>query len=155
MNNVYQEKLMDNFKNPKNKKKIENPDFSTGQQNPSCGDSILIEGKIEKNKDLGLSIIKDLGFNIEGIRRMQAILPCWDLLPCEKKVQENCLAYNGTSKPCWMIKEAHCTLKGNECRKCLVYRFGSLLTEDIKDLIHKERYETDKRSRIKQLLNEI
>ena len=99
-------------------------------------------------------LIKELGFNFEGIRRMQAILPCWDLLPCEKKVQENCLAYNGTSKPCWMIKEAHCTLKGNECRKCLVYRFGSLLTEDIKDLIHKERYETDQRSRIKQLLNE-
>ena len=99
-------------------------------------------------------LIKELGFNFEGIRRMQAILPCWDLLPCEKKVRDKCLAYKGSTKPCWMIKEAHCTLKGNECRKCLVYRFGSLFTEDIKDIIHKEKYDTDQRSRVKQLLNE-
>ena len=99
-------------------------------------------------------LVKELGFNFEGIRRIQAILPCWDLLPCEKKDQETCLAFHETSKPCWMIKEAHCTLKGNECRKCLVYRFGSMFTKDIKDIIHKERYETDQRNRIKQFLNE-
>ena len=100
-------------------------------------------------------LIKEIGFNFEGIRRMQTMLPCWDLLPCEKKVRDNCLAYKGNTKPCWMIKEAHCTLKGNECRKCLVYRFGSLFTEDIKDIIHNDRYETDQRNRVKQLLNEI
>ena len=100
-------------------------------------------------------LIKEIGFNFEGIRRMQTMLPCWDLLPCEKKVRDNCLAYKGSTKPCWMIKEAHCTLKGNECRKCLVYRFGSLFTEDIKDIIHNDRYETDQRNRVKQLLNEI
>ena len=99
-------------------------------------------------------LIKDLGLNIEGIRRMQAILPCWDILPCEKKVRDNCLAYRGSTKPCWMIKEAHCSLKGNECRKCQVYRFGSLFTDDIKDIIHKEGYDTDQRSRVKQFLNE-
>ena len=81
-------------------------------------------------------LIKNLGFNIEGIRRMQAILPCWDLLPCEKKVRDNCLAFKGSTKPCWMMKDAHCTLRGNECRKCTVYRFGTLYTEKIKELVH-------------------
>ena len=81
-------------------------------------------------------LIKNLGFNIEGIRRMQAILPCWDLLPCEKKVRDNCLAFKGSTKPCWMMKDAHCTLRGNECRKCEVYRFGTLYTENIKELVH-------------------
>lgn len=81
-------------------------------------------------------LIKDLGFNIEGIRRMQAILPCWDLLPCEKKERDNCLAFKGSTKPCWMIKDAHCTVRGNECRKCAVYRFGTLFTESIKELVH-------------------
>ena len=81
-------------------------------------------------------LIKNLGFNIEGIRRMQAILPCWDLLPCEKKVRDNCLAFKGSTKPCWMMKDAHCTLRGNECRKCAVYRFGTLYTEKIKELVH-------------------
>ena len=80
-------------------------------------------------------LIKNLGFNIEGIRRMQAILPCWDLLPCEKKVRDNCLAFKGSTKPCWMMKDAHCTLRGNECRKCEVYRFGTLYTEKIKELV--------------------
>ena len=99
-------------------------------------------------------LIKEIGFNIEGIRRMQALLPCWDLLPCDKEVRNNCLAYKGSTKPCWMIKDAHCTLKGNECRKCMVYRFGSMFTENIKDLIHKERYDTDQRNIVKQFLNE-
>lgn len=99
-------------------------------------------------------LIKEIGFNIEGIRRMQALLPCWDLLPCDKEVRNNCLAYKGSTKPCWMIKDAHCTLKGNECRKCMVYRFGSMFTENIKDLIHKERFDTDQRNIVKQFLNE-
>lgn len=81
-------------------------------------------------------LIKNLGFNIEGIRRMQAILPCWNLLPCEKKDRDNCLAFKGSTKPCWMIKDAHCTVRGNECRKCAVYRFGTLCTESIKELVH-------------------
>jgi hypothetical protein len=81
-------------------------------------------------------LIKNLGFNIEGIRRMQAILPCWNLLPCEKKIRDNCFAFKGSTKPCWMMKDAHCTLRGNECRKCAVYRFGTLYIEKIKELVH-------------------
>ncbi len=81
-------------------------------------------------------LIKNLGFNIEGIRRMEAILPCWDLLPCSEEVRNNCLAYKGSTKPCWKIKNAHCTSQGNECRRCSVYRFGTLHTEGIKVLVH-------------------
>lgn len=38
-------------------------------------------------------MIQDLGLNIEGIRRMQSLLPCWDLLPCPAKTPKNCPAY--------------------------------------------------------------
>ena len=81
-------------------------------------------------------LIKNLGFNIEGIRRMEAILPCWDLPSCNEEIRDICLAFKGSTKPCWMIKDAHCTLQGNECRKCEVYRFGTLHTESIKELLH-------------------
>jgi len=81
-------------------------------------------------------LLKKLGFNIEGIRRMEAILPCWDLLPCNKNMRDTCLAFKGSTKPCWMMKDAHCTLRGNECRKCTVYRFGTLYIEKIKELVH-------------------
>jgi MerR family transcriptional regulator/heat shock protein HspR len=100
------------------------------------------------------NLLKNAGFNIEGIRRMEAILPCWDLLPCSEEVRDNCPAYKGSSKPCWMIKNAHCTLKGNECRNCVVYRFGSLFTENIKELIHAGCNRSEQRERINQVLNE-
>ena len=84
------------------------------------------------------NMIKVLGFNIEGIRRMQALLPCWDLLPCKKTDRNKCSAFTDNTKPCWMIKVAHCTLQVNECRICLVYRFGSLCAGDIKEFVHNQ-----------------
>ena len=83
-------------------------------------------------------MLKELGFNIEGVRRIQALLPCWDLLPCDKNIRDKCPAFRDNSKPCWMMKDAHCTLQGNECRDCIVYRFGSLCIEDIKELLHNQ-----------------
>ena len=48
---LYKEELMDHFKYPRHKKKIENPDFSSGQENLSCGDRVYIEGKIKKDEN--------------------------------------------------------------------------------------------------------
>jgi hypothetical protein len=98
-------------------------------------------------------LIKNLGFNIEGIRRMEAILPCWDLLPCNEEIRDSCLAFKGSTKPCWMLKDAHCTLKGNECRKCDVYRFGTLYTESIKELLHKSSDGNKQRKKINRALD--
>jgi len=88
-------------------------------------------------------LIKELGINIEGIRRIQAMLPCWNMFKCHKSngndCSKSCSAHTENSKPCWMIKDAHCTLQGNECRKCVVYRFGSLCTENIKDILHTDK----------------
>jgi hypothetical protein len=97
-------------------------------------------------------LIKNLGFNIEGIRRMEAILPCWDLLPCTVEIRNNCMAFKGSTKPCWMIKDAHCTVQGNECRKCAVYRFGTLHTEGIKLLVHSSNDGNKQRETIERAL---
>jgi len=99
-------------------------------------------------------LIKKLGFNFEGIRRIQAFLPCWDLLPCDKEIRDNCPAYSDKSKPCWMIKDAHCTLQGNECRQCAIYRFGSLCTEDIRGLLHSDNLGDEQREALNRLLDE-
>ncbi|MHC4129739.1 MAG: MerR family transcriptional regulator [Planctomycetota bacterium] len=80
-------------------------------------------------------LIQELGLNIEGIRRMQALLPCWDLLPCSDEDRTGCPGHSDGSRPCWMIKGLPCAPKGNECRQCGVYRFGSLCTQDIKRLL--------------------
>ena len=83
-------------------------------------------------------MIQDLGLNIEGIRRMQALLPCWDLLGCGDQTRKRCPAYKDNTRPCWMIKGLDCAPQGNECRRCPVYRFGSLCTQDIKRLLHEQ-----------------
>jgi MerR family transcriptional regulator/heat shock protein HspR len=82
------------------------------------------------------SLIQDAGLNMEGIRRMQALLPCWDLLPCGEETRESCPAYRDSTRPCWMINGLQCAPQGNECRRCVVYRFGSLCTEDLKRLLY-------------------
>jgi MerR family transcriptional regulator/heat shock protein HspR len=83
-------------------------------------------------------MIRDLGLNIAGIRRMQALLPCWELLPCSAEIQRECPAYQNTTQPCWTIKGHKCPSLGNACRLCLVYRFGSLCTEETKSLVYRQ-----------------
>lgn len=41
---------MDHYRNPRNEGRLESPDFSSGEQNPSCGDHISIEGRIKDGK---------------------------------------------------------------------------------------------------------
>jgi len=81
-------------------------------------------------------MIQQLGLNMEGIRRLQAFLPCWDMVDCPEAKRNGCSAYLDNSKPCWMINGGDCSEKGNECRNCVVYRFGSQCTDDIKHLVY-------------------
>ena len=97
-------------------------------------------------------MIQELGLNIEGIRRMQALLPCWDLLPCNGPTRKSCPAYKDNTHPCWMIKGVDCASQGNECRRCAVYRFGSLCTEDIKRLLYDQNDLQNAGAAIKELL---
>ena len=91
-------------------------------------------------------MIQDLGLNMEGIRRMQALLPCWDLAGCGEETRKMCRAYRGNAIPCWASRGSDCachedSAEENACRQCVVYRFGSLCTEDIKSLLHDQNDE--------------
>jgi len=100
-------------------------------------------------------MIQDLGLNIEGIRRMQALLPCWNLHPCDAKTRETCPAYQETTRPCWTIKGLDCAPQGNECRRCAVYRFGSLCTDQIKRLLHDHDDPQDAGAATQELLDRM
>lgn len=60
------EELLDHFKFPRHKKKVHNPDFCTEEYNPSCGDQICIEGRVENG------VLVDLGFSGRGCIISQA-----------------------------------------------------------------------------------
>ena len=98
-------------------------------------------------------LIQDLGLNIAGIHRMQSLLPCWELLPCAEETRRHCPAYLDNTRPCWMIKGLNCAPQGNECRRCIVYRFGSLCTEDIKRLLHDQNDLQNADAAIKELVH--
>ena len=97
-------------------------------------------------------MIQDLGLNIAGIRRIQALLPCWDLLPCAAETRDGCPAYCDNDRPCWTIKGLDCAPQGNECRQCAVYRFGSMCTEDIKQLLYDQNDVEDAGTAIRELM---
>ena len=53
-----------------------------------------------------------------------------------------------------MIKGLDCTPShGNECRQCVIYRFGSVCTEEIKSLIHDQSGPQDASAAIRELMD--
>jgi len=44
--NLYQEELMDHYRNPRHRGVLPAADFSSAEHNPSCGDSVSFQGSI-------------------------------------------------------------------------------------------------------------
>jgi len=97
-------------------------------------------------------MIQDLGLNMEGIRRMQALLPCWDLHHCATETRKTCPARQEGARPCWMIPGLECRSGTDQCRDCVVYRLGSLCTEDLKRLLYDESESRDVVAAIRELI---
>jgi MerR family transcriptional regulator/heat shock protein HspR len=80
-------------------------------------------------------LINDLGLNMEGIRRLLALLPCWDLKQCAPEDRGKCRAVQDTVQPCWMINKSECRKRGLDCRQCEVYRYGAYCAVSMKLLL--------------------
>lgn len=100
-------------------------------------------------------MIQDLGLNIEGIRRMQALLPCWELRPCSTANRGSCPAYDDGTQPCWRLRGLQGCPQESSCRRCGVYRFGSLGTQDIKRLLHEQDDPQGAGEAIRELLRRL
>jgi|SRR3989338_1502471 len=57
---MYTEIILDYYKNPKNFGNLDNPEIKFKDLNPSCGDVVEIQVKLEKNK------VHDVKFNGKG-----------------------------------------------------------------------------------------
>ena len=68
---LYKEKFLKHFKKSKYRKNVSGSNFSSGKHNPSCGDSIEIEGTVTKDES-GILKITDLGFQGSGCVISQA-----------------------------------------------------------------------------------
>lgn len=65
--------------------------------------------------------INEEKINIEGIRRLLALLPCWHIISCSQTDRENCNFFFSFDKPCWMYNHKANVCKDKECRECVVF----------------------------------
>jgi CheY-like chemotaxis protein/DNA-binding transcriptional MerR regulator len=81
-------------------------------------------------------LMQDAGLNVEGIRRLQALIPCWRITSCAEELRKDCPSYLGAEKACWMFRKT----RGTEsvCRLCPVYRCGTLELLDLKHVLRLE-----------------
>ena len=82
------------------------------------------------------SLIGDCGLNMEGIRRLVALIPCWELMPCTPEDRRACSAAVETTRPCWMTEQTECARRGMNCRQCRVYRKALEWLPNLKALLH-------------------
>lgn len=73
-------------------------------------------------------LIGGLGLNIEGIRRLMALLPCWTLMPCPEEDRRKCIAALDPIHQCWMTSQSEYARKGVSCRECTVYQKAIYVT---------------------------
>jgi len=60
LDELYRRVIMDHYQSPRNRGKMEDPDVSVQLKNPSCGDRITLQMKVENGK------IQDAKFEGEG-----------------------------------------------------------------------------------------
>ncbi len=68
MEDYYYELILDHYRNPRNKGRIENPDAIAFDSNPLCGDEIEYTIKLDEEK----KVIKDIKFLGKGCALSQA-----------------------------------------------------------------------------------
>ena len=85
-------------------------------------------------------LIKFEGLNLAGIRRLMALLPCWELKPCSSELKEKCPAYNDCKTICWMFPATSCKTSDQSCRDCSVYLKSFETTDNIKQVLKYTKY---------------
>lgn len=77
--------------------------------------------------------IREQKLNIAGIRRLLALIPCWEIKQCTATEQEQCPASRTSDQPCWNLEETDDRNAKDECRTCNVY-FSAVKIENCKKL---------------------
>ncbi|MDS0297346.1 SUF system NifU family Fe-S cluster assembly protein [Halogeometricum sp. S1BR25-6] len=65
---MYRQQILDHYKNPRNKGEMEEPTFSHTGENPSCGDTITMQVKLEDDEET----IEFVAFTGDGCAISQA-----------------------------------------------------------------------------------
>ena len=101
---------------------------STGNQR------LYSQSDIERLKCIRMSI-SEHKISIEGIRRIQSMIPCWENVQCPMEQRVECPAFVGCDAGCWTYKHETNVCAGRDCLHCKVYLLAGDC-EKIKTLVH-------------------
>ena len=74
-----------------------------------------------KRLEVIIDMIRVQRLNIESIKFLCSLTPCWKMVNCDMEQREACPAYTESSTPCWLLDGA-CSRDGTvDCRTCDVY----------------------------------
>ncbi len=59
--------------------------------------------------------------SIQGIKRLLAFIPCWEIRGCSEASRRSCPAVTNATLPCWMVSNKSKECRNVECRLCAVY----------------------------------
>ncbi len=59
--------------------------------------------------------------NIAGLRRLLAMIPCWEVKNCSGEEQKSCQAYLSNDNLCWNMDIQSDACKDEDCRICPAY----------------------------------
>jgi MerR family transcriptional regulator/heat shock protein HspR len=65
-------------------------------------------------------MIHEQGLNQEGLRRLLALIPCWEINGCASEKKTDCTAWVDRSTPCWDLARRTCA-QSKRCYECKVY----------------------------------
>lgn len=69
--------------------------------------------------------ITEAKISIAGIKHIQAMVPCWQIINCPPEQRNICEAYRNHSAGCWTFKHKKNVCAKTECRQCIVYQKAS------------------------------
>jgi MerR family transcriptional regulator/heat shock protein HspR len=74
-------------------------------------------------------LIHEKGLNQEGLRRLLALLPCWEIKGCSPEAKADCSASSERGTPCWDLARRTCA-ESKKCHQCEVFASASAQVMD-------------------------
>jgi len=69
-----------------------------------------------------LRLVRQARLNLASIRRLLALLPCWQLRNCPYDRRQDCPVMQDSTQPCWVNRGNCQQLSPRDCYFCVVYR---------------------------------
>jgi MerR family transcriptional regulator/heat shock protein HspR len=64
--------------------------------------------------------LHEKGLNQEGLRRLLALMPCWEMRGCSPEAKDGCASWSERGTPCWDLARKSGS-NSNHCFECAVY----------------------------------